>query len=105
MVWRACGPKLKDGRTLRPFLAGRSSRSYTANRVSGREVGGLRSRALTGTQNGSTARKGHIALMKRVWLTKLGRLAALVAFASTALFVVDGGASVVPAGADPAFTS
>jgi hypothetical protein len=43
--------------------------------------------------------------MKRFWLTKLGRLAGLVAFASTALFVVDGGVATVPAGADPAFTT
>jgi hypothetical protein len=43
--------------------------------------------------------------MKRLWLTKLGRVAGLVAFASTALFVVDGGVATVPAGADPAFTT
>jgi hypothetical protein len=42
--------------------------------------------------------------MKRLWLTKVGRLAALVAFASTALLVTGGG-STVPAGADPGFTS
>jgi hypothetical protein len=43
--------------------------------------------------------------MKRFWLTKVGRLAGVVALTSTALLVVDGGVGTVPVGADPAFTT
>jgi hypothetical protein len=43
--------------------------------------------------------------MKRLWLTKLGRLAGLIALVSTTVLVTNGGVTTAPAGADPAFTS
>ncbi len=43
--------------------------------------------------------------MKRFWLRRVGRLAGLVVFVSTALLVVGGGSGPVPAGADPASAS